>query len=221
MNQSFKIFKSIFLFVLTGTIFALTTGAYAQEEDLVLRAVDLRGHVMIYRDEDDSTVRLHQGQKADDGDQITTSSKSEVVLRLKGRAYIDLFPNSKISITRLRLGEKGVQIRLNLVKGRVLCQLGPKPPASCEVSTDTIVSRAHGTLFEVYRKKEEMEVVSYEGAVVTNSKGHVEMAKPRQVMHFTQGRFRYKHYLKLAEESRLEEWKNHLADIHKKVPNHP
>jgi hypothetical protein len=215
MKKSFE-FLTVSLFC-----FGVISQVTAQEEDLVLRAVDLHGHVMVYRDEDDSTTRLHQGQKCDDGDQITTSSKTEVVLRLKGRAYIDLFPYSKISITRLRLGDKGVQLRLNLVKGRVLCQLGPHPPASCEVSTDTVVSRAHGTLFEVYRKKDDMEVVSYEGAVVTNSRGHVEMAKPRQVMHFTQGRFRYKHYLKMAEESRLEEWKNHLADIQKKPPSHP
>jgi len=191
--------------------------ALAQEEDLFFKAVDLRGHVMIYRDQDDTTVRFHQGQKADDGDQITTSSKSEVILRLKGRVYLDLFPNSKLTISRLRMGDKGVQLRLNLVKGRVLCQLGPNKPSSCEVSTDKVLSRAHGTLFEVYRKKDDLDVTAYEGAMVTNSQGHVEMAKPRQVIHFNQGRFRYKHYLKLEQESRLEEWKKRLADLQPKA----
>ena len=78
--------------------------------------------------------------------------------------------------------------------------------------------RAHGTLMEVSKKKEVVFLTAYEGGVVASSRGHVEMAKARQVMKFDQDRFRFKHYLKMEEESRLEEWKNHLAEIRGKQP---
>jgi hypothetical protein len=187
----------------------------AQEEDLRFQAVEMRGKASIYRDEDDATSRFHKSQKADDGDQVSTGPDSEAVLYLKNRCYLYLSPNTKITISRLRLGDKGVQVHLNLARGRVLGQIGPKPPASFEVTAGSLLCRVHGTLFEMIRKKDEVQATSFEGAVVLNSHGHVELAKSRQVVKFDGGRFRFRiSHLPMEQEGHLEEWQNLLSDIH-------
>ncbi len=222
MNVSTKI-KSIFippLFFILSLAFPLA--ALAQDEDLHYQVVGVRGKPMVYRDQTDETTRLHRGQSVDDGDKITTDRQSEVVLRLKGRAYVQIAPNSKIHITRLRINEnKRLQSRINLISGRVLTQIDPGPPVSFEVTTGKLLARAHGTLFDVTRKKEEVKVTAFEGSVVATSQGVVEMAKARQIMKYDHGRFRYKHYLKTEDEGRLDDWKGLLAEIHEKHPQGP
>ena len=61
-------------------------------------------------------------------------------------------------------------------------------------------------------------MTAFDGSVVTNSHGHIEMAKSHQVMRYDEDMFRCKHYLKADDESRLEEWTNHLTDIREKHP---
>lgn len=211
--QSTVGFTLVCLFLLGGSVLP----GFAQDEDLRYQVTDVKGKVFVFRDETDESSRLRQGQKVDDGDKITTSEKSEVVLRLKGRAYLHLSPNTKISISRLRLNDaKGVESRVNLISGRMLTQLDRIQKPSYEVSAGKLIFRAHGTLFEVARKKEGIHLTSYEGVMVANFPGHTELVKARQIMKIENGRFRYKHYLKIEDESRLEEWKNHLAEIHDK-----
>ena len=209
-----------FLFLFLGLALPRTT--QAQEEDLRYQVVKVQGKPMVYRDENDETTRLRKGQTVDDGDRITTDSQSEVVLRLKGRAYVEIPPNSKLHITRLRIGDnKRLQSRINLISGRVLTQIDPGPPVSFEVTAGKLLCRAHGTLFDVTRKKEEVKLTAFEGSVVATSQGVVEMAKARQIMKYDHGRFRYKHYLKTEDEGRLEEWKGLLAEIREKPPQGP
>jgi ferric-dicitrate binding protein FerR (iron transport regulator) len=100
----------------------------------------------------------------------------------------------------------------------VLTQIDPGPPVSFEVTVGKLLARAHGTLFDVIRKKEEVKVTAFEGSVVTTSQGVVEMAKARQIMKFDHGRFRYKHYMKTEDEGRLEDWKGLLAETREKHP---
>ena len=208
LNRSWAFFAT-FLFLIT------VHPLRAQEEDLRFQALELQGKVSIYRDEDDATSRFHKSQKADDGDQISTGPDSEAVLYLKNRCYLYLSPNTKITISRLRLGDKGVQVHLNLAWGRILGQIGPKPPASFEVTAGSLLCRVHGTLFEITRKKDEVQATSFEGAVVLNSHGHVELAKSRQVVKFDGGRFRFRiSHLPMEQEGHLEEWQNLLSDIH-------
>ncbi len=191
----------------------------AQEGDLQYQVVDVRGRADIYRDETDETSRLHKGQKVNDEDSITTETKSEVVLRLKGKAYLHISQNTKVHITRLQWSEgKGVQCKIHLNKGRVLIQMDKAANPSFEVLAGKILCRGHGKIFEVYKKKDEVRVTAFEGSVVTNSHGHVEMAKTHQVMKYDSAKFRYKHYLKAEDEGRLEEWTNHLGDIREKHP---
>ncbi len=217
-------FPRFFLPVLiaAAALYSLSRFAHAQDEDLRLQVVDLKGKAFVYRDEDDETSRLHKGQKVDDGDKISTEPKSEIVLRLKGRSYLHLSPNSKIAVTKLRWNDsRGVQFRVNLIKGRVLFQLDKVQKPGYEISAGKLLFRAHGTLFEAYRKKEEIHLTSYEGVMVVNFPGHTEMIKARQVMKIEDGRFRYKHYLKLEDEGRLEVWKDQLAEIREKNAKGP
>jgi hypothetical protein len=191
-----------------------TSRLRAQEEDLRFQALDIRGRASIYRDEDDVTARFHKSQKADDGDQITTGPDSDAVLCLKNHCYLRLSSNTKIIFSRLRAGDKGVQVRLTLVKGRVLGQLGPKAPSAFEISAGSVLCRVHGTLFEMTRKKDAVQLTSFKGVAVLNAHGHVQMAKSRQVVKFDNGRFRFRiSHLPIEQEGHLEEWQNRLADI--------
>lgn len=190
----------------------------AEDEDLHYQVVDVKGKATVYRDETDETSRLHKGQSVDDGDKITTDSQSKVVLRLKTRAYVFIAPHTQVKITRLNSGDgRRLQSRFNLISGRILTQISPGPPASFEVSMGKLLCRAHGTVFDVARKKEEVKITAFEGgSVVATAHGAVEMAKPRQILKYDNARFRYKHYLKTEDEGRLEDWKDILADIRAK-----
>lgn len=208
-------FTAGLIFFICGNFF-IPFRALAQEEDLRFRVSDVKGHVTAYHDETGEDSRLHFKQTVDEGDNVSTGYASEVVLRLKRKAYVHLAPNTKIHITRLRMSDKGLQCRLNLLSGTVLCQLDSIPVSPFEVSSGSLVCRTHGTLFDVSRNGDAVHLTSFEGSVVTNSHGHVEIAKPRQVIQFDQGNFRYKYYLKIRDEGRLQEWKDHLAEIRSK-----
>ena len=190
---------------------------FAQDEDLRFQVVALTGKAFVYRDEDDVTSRLHKGQKVDDGDKIFTDPKSEIVLRLKGRAYLRLASNSKIVFSKLRWNDaRGVQLRINLVKGRMLMQLDRVQKPGYEITAGKMLYRVHGTLFDASRKKEVIYLTSYEGVMVANFPNQTVMVKAGQVMKIENGRFRYKHYLKTEDEARLEEWKKRLSEIREK-----
>ncbi|HUO57356.1 MAG TPA: FecR domain-containing protein [bacterium] len=191
--------------------------ASAQDSDLRFQVVDAKGVVTVYRDENNETIRLRKGQMTDDGDRIITPKDGEAVLRLKGRAYFHLAHGTRIRILRARMGDnKQPIVRLNLVYGRLLCQMDRPDAISYVVTADSVTCRAHSTLCEVSRKKEEVQVTAFEGNMVANAHGHVEMAKANQVIAFNRGQFRYRHYLQIEEESRLEEWKDHLGEIRQK-----
>jgi hypothetical protein len=193
----------------------------AQEEELLFQAVDLKGFVQAYRDETEETRRLHLKGTLDDGDRVTTQ-EGDAVLRMPGRAYLYLAPHTQVHITRLRMGERGPQIRLNLLKGRMVCQLDEIPQWAFEVSAGSLICRAHGTLFEVSRKKEDVQVVCFEGNVVASSLGHSQMAKANQVVRFGAGKFRYRRYLRIGEETELSDWHSRLKGIQEaKTPVHP
>lgn len=191
----------------------------AQEEDARFLAVDIKGKAMVYRDQMDETTRFRTGQTCDDGDKIATGPKSDVVLRLKNRAYIYISSNTKVIVSKLRTGDKGLQVRLNLIKGRILCQLDKalKPPF--EITAGKLLARAHSILFEASRKKDNLQIVCFEGVIVASSGGHVDMVKSQQLVKFETGRFRYRvASLRADQETHLQEWKDRLKDIQEKKP---
>lgn len=186
----------------------------AQEEEASLRALDIRGEVTIYRDETGETSRFHATQSAEEGDRLSTGPQSDVVLRLKDRGYVYLSPNTKVRLTRLHMGEKGLQCQVNLLSGRLTAQFDPTPTWDFEVSTDNLRCRAHGTLLEVFRQKQTVYLTCFDGAVVaTNTKGQVQMAKSKQVVKFEAGKFRYRHYLRGEQEERLGQWQERLQAV--------
>ena len=203
-----------FALVFSIVFFGMSRILFAQEEDLRFQVVDLKGKAFVYRDEDDVTARLHKNQKVDDGDKIFTDPKSEIVLRLKGRAYLRLASNSKIVFSKLRWNDaRGVQLRINLVKGRMLMQLDRIQKPAYEITAGKMLYRAHGTLFDASRKKEVIYLTSYDGVMVANFPSQTVLVKEGQVMRIENGRFRYKHYLKTEDKARLEEWQNQLSEI--------
>ena len=217
MNPFIKLNVFILAAVVGVWVFGGSPAAWAQEEDLRFQVVDLKGKAFVYRDEDDVTARLHKNQKVDDGDKIFTDPKSEIVLRLKGRAYLRLASNSKIVFSKLRWNDaRGVQLRINLVKGRMLMQLDRVQKPGYEITAGKMLYRVHGTLFDASRKKEVIYLTSYEGVMVANFPNQTVMVKAGQVMKIENGRFRYKHYLKTEDEARLEEWKKRLSEIREK-----
>jgi ferric-dicitrate binding protein FerR (iron transport regulator) len=155
----------------------------------------------------------------DDGDNIFTGAKGQTLLRLAGKAYIYLGPHTKIHITRLRLGDKGLQARLNLITGDLWCQLDQAPKnMTLEVSMKGLTCRCHGTLFEAIRQKNSVRINAFDGPVVTVSHGQVKMAKTGEVTQYIQDKFRYKHRLKDSDNSRLADWKTRLAGILAHIP---
>jgi ferric-dicitrate binding protein FerR (iron transport regulator) len=196
---------------------------WAQDEEASFKAVDIRGEVTIYRDETGETARFHATQSAEEGDRLSTGPGSDVVLRLKDRAYVYLPPNTRVRLTRLHMGEKGLQCRINLLSGRLTAQFDRTPDWDFEVSTDNLRCRAHGTLLEVFRQKQTVYLTSFEGAVVaTNTKGQVQMAKSKQVVKFEAGKFRYRHYLRNDQEERLAQWQERLQKVlSRQIPPKP
>src|SRR5580658_7947726 len=194
-----------------------------QEEEHRFRAVEAKGMVTAYHDENDETSRLYQSQTLDDGDKVVTGPDSDVVLRLKGKAYLYLAPRTKIQMTRLRAGDRGPQCEINLVTGRIFCQLDQIPAWSFVVSAGSVLCRAHGTLFEFLRKEEALKIVSYEGAVVADFHGQTKMAKANEVIQLDHGKFRYRnHHLKMDEQDDLQAWQDLLSKVEEKTttPGH-
>jgi len=192
----------------------LGLAAVTEEDDSRFKVLFASGSVMAYHDERDETTKLRTAERVDDGDNISTGSKSEVLLRLPGKAYVYLGPHTKIHISRLRLGDKGLQVRLNLLAGDLWCQLDHAPKNMVfETSMQNLICRCHGTLFEAIRQKDAVRINAFEGSVVTVSHAQVKMAKAGEVTQYILNKFRYKHRLKNSDENRLEQWKSHLADI--------
>ncbi len=160
-----------------------------------------------------------KARRSIDGDKVVTGPDSDAVLRLKGRAYVYLAPRTKIRVTRLRAGDKGLQCEINLVTGRIFCQLDQTPTWSFGVSAGSVLCRAHGTLFEFSRQEEALKIVSYEGSVVANFHGQTKMAKANEVIQLDHGKFRYRnHHLKLDEQGHLRAWQDLLSKLEEKTP---
>jgi hypothetical protein len=206
--------KIIFLLVLVWIFAGISKVTLAQEDDGRFKTLWARGSVMAYHDERDETAALRVSQTIDDGDNVSTGAKSEVLLRLPGKGYVYLGPHTKIHISRLRSSDKGLQVRLNLLAGDLWCQLDHAPKNMVfETSMQNLICRCHGTLFEAVRQKDAVRISAFEGSVVTVSHAQVKMAKAGEVTQYIQNKFRYKHRLKSSDENRLEQWKSHLADI--------
>jgi hypothetical protein len=215
-------FLSVFFLFGVGCVSLI----WAQEDESRFKTLFVNGSVNAYHDERDETSKLKTGESVDDGDNVSTGAKSEIFLKLPGKAYVYLGPHTKIHISRLRSGDKGLQVRLNLLSGDLWCQLEKEPKNMVfEVSSQDLICRCHGTLFEATRLKNAMRIDSFEGSVVTVSRGQVKIAKAGEVTQYIQNKFRYKHRLKASDESRLEKWKTHLEDIltktHEKMPLKP
>jgi hypothetical protein len=192
----------------------LCYAAVTEEDDSRFHVLWTSGPVTAYHDERDETAPLRMGQSVDDGDNISTGTKSEAFLSLPGKATVYLGPHTKIHISRLRSGDKNLQVRLNLLTGDLWCQLEQVPQNMIfEASMQGLICRCHGTLFEALRQKDAVRITAFEGSVVTVAHAQVKMAKTGEVTQYIQDKFRYKHRLKISDETRLEQWKAHLADI--------
>jgi hypothetical protein len=206
-----------FFIILTSAVTAVLpfpNVLLAQEDEVHFKAVDMKGEVTIYRDETNETSRFHLNQFTEEGDRITTGPHSDAVLKFKGNAYIYLSPNTKVRITRFHSNDGHLQCQINLMSGRLTAQLDQAPGFSLEVSTKNLLCRAHGTLFEVFRKMETVYLTSFEGAVVvTDPHGKAQMAKSGQVVKYEDGRFRFRHYLRAEQETRLKDWKDRLQGM--------
>ena len=219
MANKLKLMSYSVLLALTTFPLLSPSPAAAQDEDLRFQAVEVKGKVMVYRDQQDETSRLRNGQKCDDGDSLLTASKSDVVLYLKNRGYVYLAPNTKVHFSKLRHGDKGLQMRVNLVKGRMLCQLDKALTSPFEMSAGQLLCRAHGTLFEFIRKKEVVQAVCYEGSVVAIARNRTEMVKSGQLVKFDNGRFRYRiASLRSDVEGHLQAWKDRLKETQPEKP---
>lgn len=201
--------------ILTFLLMIFGTASFClAQEDSLFRAVRVKGDVTAYHNENDETARLYTSQSVDDGDKVTTAANSEAVLRLDQKIYLYLAPHTRIHITRLRQGDKGLECQVNLVTGRMLCQLGQSGTAVLELTAGSVLCREHGNLFEAIRKDEQLMVVSYQGAVVANFHGKTKMAKDNEVLKLEHGKFRTKtHHLSSDEQADLQAWKDLLAQI--------
>lgn len=207
--------KRISFFCLLALALAACRPGWSQD-DLAFRALRIKGNVMAYHNENDETSRLYASQSVNDGDKVILGRDCEAVLSLNNKACLYLAPNTKVNIQRLRSGDKGFQCRLNLVTGRMLCQLDPSASGALEVTAGSVLCREHGTLFEATRRDEELTVVSFEGAVVAEFHGKTKMAKDDEVLKLDHGKFRNKtHHLTPDQQEHLRAWKDLWAEISK------
>ncbi len=219
MNHCMKSYPLVFATFLALELVLWPGITLAQDEDSRFRVVEAKGMVTAYHDENDETSRLYQSQTLDDGDKVVTGPDSDAVLRLKGKSYLYLAPRTKIRVTRLRSGDKGFQCEINLVTGRMLCQLDPTHTWSFSVSAGSVLCHAHGTLFEFSRKEEAFKIISYEGAVVADFHGQTKMAKANEVIQLDHGKFRYRnHHLRIDEQGDLQAWQDLLSKLEEKTP---
>ncbi len=193
-----------------------TAGISQAQEEFLFRAVRVKGDVTAYHNENDETARLYTSQTVDDGDKVTTAADSEAVLRLGAKSFLYLAPHTRIHITRLRQGDKGLECQVNLVTGRLLGQLDPSLAGDLEVTAGGVFCREHGILFEVSRRDEQLTVVSFQGAQVVNFHGKTKMAKDNEVLRLDHGKFRNKtHHLTDDQQDDLRSWQGLLAEITK------
>jgi ferric-dicitrate binding protein FerR (iron transport regulator) len=196
----------------------------ADDDALRFEVVDVQGRATAFGDKVAAKYRLKKGHKVDEGDRVTTGPKSEAVLVLKGKAYLHLGPNSQVRVSRLDVPEFKARCQINLVSGRVFVKLDPKSAPNFLVSSGDVLCRAHGTLFEISRRKSLLWIVSHEGSVTANVKARPWIAKAGQVLKFDGNRFRYKrHNLEAGEKERLAEFQAHLEALKspKKAPRAP
>lgn len=202
------IFPLIFFFA-----FSIAHISWSQE-DILFHAVRVKGNIMAYHDENDETARLYTNQTVDDGDRVTAAADSEVVLRLDQKVYVYLAPHTRIHIIRLRQGDKGMECKINLVTGRMLCQLEQNLDPPFTVSAGGVYCHEHGSLFEVIRKQDDLTVVSFQGAVVADFHGTTKMAKTEEVLTLSHGKFRNKtHHLSAEEKAHLKAWEDLISEI--------
>lgn len=214
--------KSLSLMSLGLAAVLLPLCVFAQEDGLRFRTLYLRGMITAYHDENDETARLYSNQLVDDGDKLTTSRDSEVVLRLKGLGLLYLAPKTRIHIERLRGGDKGPLCRIRLITGRVLCQSESGSSGLFEVTAGKVVCHEHGTLFEIMRQEEELKAISFEGSLVLDYHGKTSLAKANESIKLDNGKFRYRnHHLKREEQDHLQAWKDLWAKIQASTPQHP
>ena len=198
----------------------LSGPAHADDSDPRLRVLDCVGQVSAFRDETDESTRLYIDQHVDDGDRVTTGTRSEAVLRLKNRAYLHLAENSRLSISRLRFDEgRGLTFRMTLLAGKLVAQMDQTPPYPFEIYAGDVLCRAHGSLVQVVKQGDEVRIYAHEGSFVTSSKGHTVMAKKGQVAIYEKGVFKEKYYFPTEEEKDMEEWRDHLHDIRTGKPH--
>ena len=208
-----------FFWIISGSLSLFPVLVFAQDEDLYFQALDVQGRVTAYHDQTDSTTPLRKRQVVDDGDWVMTGPKSQAILRLKDRAYLYLAPNTKIAISRLAWGEKGPNCQLKLLQGRALCQMDSVPTWPFDITAGNVQCAAHGVLFEISLKKNDVKVISFDGAVVAITKGRTRIAKTFQLLKYENGKFRYKNYhLKAEDENHAQQWKDDLEKILEKSP---
>jgi len=202
------------LILLSTLLFLGPSPLRADDDDLRFEVLDVTGRVTTYGDKIATKYRLKRGHKVDEGDRLTTGPKGEVVLSLKGKAHLHLGPNTQVRISRLDIPEFKARCQINLVTGRLFVKLDPKSSPQFLISAGEVLCRAHGTLFEVSRRKDLLWVASHEGSVTANVKTRPWIANEGQVLKFEKGRFRYKrHNLEMGEKERLSEFRGHLEQI--------
>ncbi len=186
----------------------------ADDSDPRLRVLDCVGQVTAFRDETDETKRLRMDQHVDDGDRITTGPKSEVVLRLKNRVYLQLAENSRLSISRLRFDEtRGLTFRVTLLSGKLVAQMDQTPNYPFEVYAGDVLCQAHGTLVEFVKKGDQVEVYSHQGGFVTSAKGRTDIVKKGQVIVYDKGKWKDKFSFPPEDVADLAQWRDHLHDL--------
>lgn len=212
-------FRTICLgLVLLGPLAAFLWAAPVEEDDTRFCAMALSGSVTVYHDELDETVRMKVKDYADDGDNLFTSAKSNVLLRLPGKGYVYLGPHTNVHISRLRATDKGLQVRLNLLTGTLWCQLDQAPRYPFEISAKSLIVRCHGTLVQVERQSDAVRITTFDGPAVTVSHARVKLAKSGEVMQYIKGQFRYKHRLKASDEEHLTQWQAYLNQMKTQKP---
>jgi hypothetical protein len=195
-------------------VFCAWTSLRADDSDPRLKVVDCVGQTSLFREDTEETSRLHIDQWVDDGERITTGPKSEVVLRLKNRAYLHLGEKSRLSISRLRFDEtRGLLFRVTLLSGRLVAQLDQSPRYPFEIYVGDMLCQARGTLVEVVSQGKEVRVFSHQGSFVTSAKGRTDLVKKGQVISYEGGVYKDKYAFPTQDVVDLSEWREHLNNI--------
>ncbi len=186
----------------------------ADDSDPRLKVVDCVGPATLLREDIEETSRPHIDQWVDDSERITTGPKSEVVLRLKNRAYLHLGENSRLSVSRLRFDEtRGLLFRVTLLSGKLVAQLDQSPHYPFEIYAGDMLCQARGTLVEVVSQGKEVRVYSHQGSFVTSAKGRTDWVKKGEVITYESGVYKDKYAFPTQDVADLAEWREHLNHI--------